>query len=64
MINHVLTELSGYDYLVLLQPHLAFNVHIDKAVKIFLDSDAESLVSVAVQHPSPEWTLSLIRQAS
>ena len=61
VINHALTELSGYDYLVLLQPTspLRSNVHIDEAVKIFLDSDAESLVSVAVQHPSPEWIFQL-----
>ena len=47
--------------LVLLQPTspLRSNFHIDEVVEIFLDSDAESLVPVAVQHPHPEWIFDL-----
>lgn len=57
VVNHILSEMPNYDYIILLQPTSPLRTHlnIDEAFKLLMSSKATSCVSVVEQHPGPEW---------
>jgi CMP-N-acetylneuraminic acid synthetase len=57
-VNHVLSSLDEhFDVVVLLQPTSPFRTskHIDEAIKLMVEKNAESVVSVVKVNKSPEW---------
>ena len=57
VIAHVLNKITGFDYVILLQPTSPLRTaeNIDHAFQQFIESNAKSCVSVTEQHPGPEW---------
>lgn len=61
VIKHVLSQIKGYDYIILLQPTspLRSEKEIDDAFERFSSTTFDSCVSVQEQHPTPEWIFRL-----
>lgn len=61
VVIHALSELPGYDYVVLLQPTspLRTSCDIDAAFRSMLDNDAPACVSVTEVEQSPYWMYTL-----
>jgi len=57
VIEHALTELPGFDLLVLLQPTspLRSSEDIDRTIRLCVEEDAPSAVSVTPADKPPEW---------
>jgi len=58
VVNHALSSLDDkFDVVVLLQPTSPFRTskHIDEAIKIMVERNAKSVVSVVKINKSPEW---------
>lgn len=58
VVNHALSSLDEeFDVVVLLQPTSPFRTskHIDEAIKLMVEKNAKSLVSVVKINKSPEW---------
>jgi CMP-N,N'-diacetyllegionaminic acid synthase len=60
-IHHALGQLSGYDYVVLLQPTAPMRTvfDIDGCIKFCFENKAKACVSVVEQEPSPYWMFKL-----
>ena len=60
-IKHVLSISKNYDYVVLLQPTspLRNNTHIDKAIKLLEQKNADAIISVCEMDHSPLWSNTL-----
>lgn len=60
-VEHTLENISGYDYLVLLQPTSPLRTarHIDEAIEFLDEKDADAVVSVSEMEHSPLWSNSL-----
>lgn len=60
-LTHVINNVSGYDYIVLLQPTSPFRTveDIDKAIEYMLDNKRDSCVSVCETKESPYWMYEL-----
>lgn len=60
-VKHTLENISGYDYLVLLQPTSPLRTarHIDEAIEFLDEKDADAVVSVSEMEHSPLWSNSL-----
>lgn len=58
MIEHVCNNIENYDYLVLLQPTspLRNNMHIDEAINLLIDNQADAIISVCEMDHSPLWS--------
>ena len=61
VIKHVLSISKNYDYVVLLQPTspLRNNTHIDKAIKLLEQKNADAIISVCEMDHSPLWSNTL-----
>tara|TARA_B100001093_G_scaffold404246_1_gene392360 strand:+ start:7569 stop:8213 length:645 start_codon:yes stop_codon:yes gene_type:complete len=61
VIKHALSQIQGYDYIILLQPTspLRSEKEIDDAFERFSSANYDSCVSVQEQHPTPEWIFRL-----
>lgn len=61
VINHAIEQLPEFDILVLLQATSPFRhqQHINQALDLFLESDADSCVSVCKSPVSPYWMYTL-----
>ena len=61
VIKHVLSISKNYDYVVLLQPTspLRNNTHIDKAIKLLDQKNADAIISVCEMDHSPLWSNTL-----
>ena len=60
-IKHVLSISKNYDYVVLLQPTspLRNNTHIDTAIKLLEQKNADAIISVCEMDHSPLWSNTL-----
>jgi len=60
-IEHTIENLEGYDYIVLLQATspLRKSEHIDKAIELLVNKDADAIVSVCEMDHSPLWSNTL-----
>jgi len=60
-VEHTLENISGYDYLILLQPTSPLRTarHIDEAIEFLDEKDADAVVSVSEMEHSPLWSNSL-----
>ena len=56
-IEHTIKSLEKYDYVVLLQPTspLRDEKHIDKAIELLEEKDADAIISVCEVEHSPLW---------
>jgi len=61
VVKHVLSISKNYDYVVLLQPTspLRNNIHIDKAIKLLEQKNADAIISVCEMDHSPLWSNTL-----
>lgn len=61
VIKHTLDNIEGFDYIVLLQPTspLRDENHIDKAIKLLQDKNADAVISVSETDHSPLWSNTL-----
>lgn len=65
-IKHTIDSLQKYDYIVLLQPTspLRDEKHIDEAIEILEDKNADAVVSVCEMDHSPLWSNTLSKDNS
>lgn len=65
-IRHALENISGYDYIVLLQPTspLRTSKHIDEAIELLDAKNADAIVSVSEMEHSPLWANTLPKNKS
>ncbi len=56
-VIHALEQLGGFDIVVLLQPTspLRSSDDIDSAVRLLVETESESCISVTESHPHPNW---------
>jgi CMP-N-acetylneuraminic acid synthetase len=61
VIKHVLEHITGYDYVVLLQPTspLRDATDIDKAIEFLIEKSADAVISVCTMEHSPLWSNTL-----
>ena len=61
VVKHALSQISGYDYFVLLQPTSPFRrgSHIDEAFNMMCAAEANSCVSICKSTESPKWMLTI-----
>ena len=61
VIRHALTQIPGYDVFILLQPTspLRNENHINEALNLFFKTNSKTCVSIARQHPAPNWIYKL-----
>ena len=60
-IKHTLDNISRYDYVVLLQPTspLRYEKHIDEAIELLEEKNADAIISVCEMEHSPLWSNTL-----
>jgi CMP-N,N'-diacetyllegionaminic acid synthase len=65
-IKHAIEKINRYDYIVLLQPTspLRDQKHIDAAIELMLDRNADALISVCEMDHSPLWSNTLPEDGS
>ena len=61
VIKHILDNIEGFDYIVLLQPTspLRDENHIDMAIKLLQDKNADAVISVSETDHNPLWSNTL-----
>jgi CMP-N,N'-diacetyllegionaminic acid synthase len=66
VINHTIQNEDKYDYVVVLQPTspLRKNKHIDEALKLLIDKNADSIISVCETDHNPQWINTLPNDSS
>jgi len=65
-VQHVLSQIKGYQYTVLLQPTspLRNRLHIDEAIEMLDEKSADAVVSVCEMEHSPLWSNTLPKDCS
>ena len=65
-IKHTIENVEKYDYIILLQPTspLRNNHHIDEAIELLEDKNADAIVSVSEMDHSPLWSNTLDKSLS
>ena len=65
-VKHTIDSLESYDYIVLLQPTspLRNSVHINEAIELLEERDADAVVSVCEMEHSPLWSNTLPNDGS
>ena len=60
-IEHTVNNVKEYDYIVLLQPTspLRDEKHIDEAIKLLEERDADAIISVCETNHNPQWSNTL-----
>ncbi|MDQ7085351.1 MAG: hypothetical protein Q9M36_10685 [Sulfurovum sp.] len=60
-IKHTIENIEKYDYIILLQATspLRNHVHIDEAIELLAEKDADAIVSVCEMDHSPLWSNTL-----
>lgn len=66
VIKHVLDNIKGYEYVVLLQPTspLRNEKHIDEAIELLIERKADAVISVCETEHSPLWCNTLPKDRS
>ena len=61
VVKHVIKNLESYEYIVLLQPTspLRDNSHIDEAIELLENKNADAIISVCEMDHSPLWSNTL-----